>query len=287
MLAVFIKELRSYFTSATGYIFMAVFLLISGIFFALSNLLPASPYYNSVLQSCIFVFLLLVPVITMKILAEETHQKTDQLLYTSPLKLSEIVIGKYFAAVTLFLITLLITCLYPLILSAFGDISGWEIVGNYIGFALMGSSFIAVGVFVSSLTESQVTSAVGTLGALLFIWLLDWLQQGIPTTITSGIVFAIVLALLMGLLVYYSTRNIFAGGIGVALGCIATASVYIIKKELFEGFTAKFMGGLSLLKRYDNFTMGILDVSAVVYYITFCTVFIFLTIRMIDKRRWS
>lgn len=287
MIAVFNKEFRSYFTSATGYIFMAVFLLISGIFFALVNLLPASTYFNGVLANMVFVFLLLVPIITMRLLAEETHQKTDQLLYTSPLKLSQIILGKYFAAVALFLVTLLITCFYPLLMSMFGEIALWEIVGNYIGFALMGASFISVGLFISSLTESQVASAVGTFGALLVIYILEWLREGLPTTITSGVVFAILLALALGVIVYYTTRNFYAGGIVAVLGGIAIVVVYLTKKELFEGFTSKVLGWFSLLKRYDDFAMGLLDVSSLIYYITFSAAFVYLAIRMIDKRRWS
>lgn len=287
MRAIFDKEWKSYFTSATGYIFMTVFLVISGVFFALTNLLPAYAYYNGVLQSCTFVFLLLVPVITMRTLAEEAHQKTDQLLFTSPLKLSEIIIGKYFAAVALFFVTLFITLLYPIIMSFFGDIAVWEIVGSYIGFAFMGASFIAIGLFISSLTESQVTSAVVTLGTLLFLWILEQIQQGIPTTLTAGVVFAIVLVLILGVIVYYSTYNIYAAGIAAAIGGIAIAAGYLLKKELFEGFTAKFLGWFSLLKRYESFSLGILDVSSIIYYVTFCAAFIFLTIRMVDKRRWS
>lgn len=287
MAAIFNKEFKSYFTSAVGYIFMAVFLLISGLFFALINLLPANSYYNSVLQNTMFVFLILVPVLTMRTLAEESHQKTDQLLLTAPIKISDIVLGKYFAAVSIFLLTLLVTCLYPLIMSMFGSISTWEIIGNYIGFALMGAAFIAVGVFVSSLTDKQITAAVGTVGALLFIWLLEWLQQGLPTTMTAGIVFAGMLVLGVCVAVYYTAKNIYASAIVGIAGGVAMAVVYFAKKTLYEGFTTKFFGWLSLVNRYDNFAMGMLDVSSIVYYITFSAAFIFLTIRMVEKRRWS
>lgn len=287
MIAVFNKEMRSYFTSAAGYIFMAVFLLISGIFFAFINLLQASSYFNPVLENCTFVFLLLVPVLTMRTLAEETHQKTDQLLLTSPLKLSDVVLGKYFAAVALFVITLLITCIYPLIMSLFGNIGVWEIAGNYIGFLFMGASFISVGLFVSSVTENQVTSAVGTFGALLFIWLIDWLQEGLPTSLTSGMVFAGLLVLSVCVVIYYSTQNTYAVIIAGIVGGVAMAVVYFAKKTLYEGLTARFLGWFSLLKRYDSFSMGMLDISSIIYYITFSAAFVFLTIRMIEKRRWS
>lgn len=287
MRAIFNKEFRSYFITPTGYIFMVVFLLISGLFFALTNLLSGSPYYGDVLQSTMFIFLILVPILTMRTLAEETHQKTDQLLYTSPIKLSKIVVGKYFAAVALFGITLLITCLFPLLLSMYSNISVWEIVGNYIGFALMGAAFISVGLFISSLTESQVASAVGTLGALLVLYILDWLRQALPTDQTSGMIFAGIIAVLLGVIVYQTTKNMYAGGLMALLGVIAIVVVYFVKKELFEGFTAIVLGWFSLLNRYDNFSLGLLDVSSIIYYISFSAAFVYLTIRIIDKRRWS
>lgn len=287
MLAVFSKEFRSYFNSALGYVFMGVFLLISGIFFALSNLLPASAYYGSVLQSSTFVFLILVPVITMKTLSEERHQKTDQLLLTVPLSTPEIVLGKYFAAVAVFLLTIAVTLLYPVIMRVFGNIAVWEIVGNYIGFVLLGSSFIAVGLFISSLTDNQVAAAAGTFGALLFLWMTDWVRQGLPTGVTSGTVFAIILAAVLSYVVYMTTRNIYICSITSLIGCIAILAVYLVKKELFEGFTSKFFGWFSVLNRYDSFAMGILSVSSIVYYISFSAALIYLIILMIDKRRWS
>lgn len=287
MLAVLNKELKSYFNSITGYIFMGVFLLIIGIFFAMSNIIPGSPDYNSVLSSANFIFLILVPMLTMKLLSEEAHQKTDQLLLTSPLKVVDIVLGKFLAAFILFLITIGITIIYPLILSEYGALAGWEIIGNYIGFILLGASFISIGVFISSLTENQVASAVGTFGALLFIWLIDWLSQSIPTSVTSGIAFAIILGILLCLIVYSATKSTYATIAALVVSFIAIALVFIINKTLYEGFTAKVLGWFSLLKRYDNFYIGILDMSSIIYYLSFIFAFLFLTIRMIEKRRWS
>jgi ABC-2 type transport system permease protein len=265
MLAIFNKEFKSYFSSASGYIFMSVFLLISGVFFAMSNLLGASAYYTSVLGSITFVFLIIVPVLTMRILSEESRQKTDQLLLTAPISVTDIVLGKYLAAVALFFLTLLVTCLYPMILSMFGSLAVWEIVGGYIGFALFGASLISIGVFISSLTDNQVASAVGTFGSLLFIWILDWIQQGLPTSRISGIVFAAILAVSVSAIVYSSTRNIYITAGTAAIGAIAIAAVYLLKKELFEGFTVKFFGWFSLLKRYDSFSMGILSVNSIIF----------------------
>ena len=227
MLAVFRRELRAYFLSPTGYIFMGFFLLLSGFFFAFSNLFPASPSYINVLGSITFIFLIAVPILTMRLLSEESRQKTDQLLLTSPLGVTGMVLGKYFAAVGMFLITLLATCLYPIILSFFGTIAVWEVVGGYIGFFLLGSAFISIGLFVSSLTDNQVIAAVVTFSALLFIWILDWVLQGLPTDRASGIVFACVVVAGIVALVYFSIRNIFVSVVIALIGLGSVAALYI------------------------------------------------------------
>jgi ABC-2 type transport system permease protein len=287
MLAIFNKELKSYFYSATGYVFMGVFLLICGVFFANYNLLPSSPYYSNVLSSMLFTFLILVPVITMKLIAEEKHQKTDQLLLTAPLNTYEIVIGKYLASVALFFITLLITVLYPLILTMYGAVPAGEIAATYVGFALLGTSLIAIGLFVSSLTENQVVSAVASFGILLIIWLMDWIQKGLPATKNSGIVFAVILTICIVLWVYLKTKNLIVSVITAVLGAGVIIGVYIKNSNLYEGFVPRFFDWFSLLNRFENFAMGVLDVSSIVYYITFSIAFVYLTVQMLEKRKWN
>lgn len=288
MLAIFNKELRSYFFSATAYIFMGIFLFISGIFFASFNALQKSPLYNNVLSGwMIFFFLILTPVLTMKTFAEESKTRTDQLLYTSPQNISSIVIAKYLAAIALFGITLLITLLFPIMLSLFGKLAVAEIFSSYLGFFLMGACFIAVGVFISSLTDNQVVAAIGTLGALLALYIIDVIQNVLPNTQGAGIAFSVILVVLITLIVYSSTRNITASAGTFLVGALVIAALYIKNKVLFEGFIGKFFNWLSIMKRYDTFNTGIINVSSIIYYISFSFVFVFLTIRMIDKRRWS
>lgn len=287
MLAVFKKELRTYFLTPTGYIFMGGFLLVSGFFFTFLNLMQASPKYTDLLSNITFLFLIIMPVLTMRLIAEETRQKTDQLLLTSPLSIGEMVIGKYLAAVAVFLMTLLVTCLYPLIMSFYGFIATWEIVCGYIGLFLLGSAFIAIGLFVSSLTENQVSAAVITFAALLLLWLLDAIQQGLPNDTVSGIVFTGLILLGVVLLLYYATRNIIVSIAAAVLGIGAVTAVYFIDKSLFDGIILKFIDWFSVLKRYEKFVTGILSLDAVVYYLSFITAFIFLAVQMIEKRRWN
>lgn len=287
MQAVFKKELRSYFSTPTGYIFMGFFLLLSGVFFATINLLPASPRYINVLGSITFIFMIVVPVLTMKLMADEARQKTDQLLLTAPLSVAAIVAGKYFAAVAVFLFTLLITCIYPVILNFFGYIAVWEIVGGYIGFFLLGCAFIAVGLFLSSLTDNQVIAAVTTFSVLLLLWVLDWLASMLPTDSTAGLVFAGLLVLLVAFLIYQNTKNLLVGIAAAVTGGAVITVIYLVNSGLFSGFIIKFFDWFSLLKRFEQFSMGILSLSPVVYYLSFSFAFLFLTTRVIEKKRWS
>ncbi len=287
MFAVLKKEIQAYFSSLTGYIFMGFFLFLSGLFFTMSNLGQMSPDYNGVMGSITFVFLLVVPILTMRLMAEETRQKTDQLLFTSPLSLTGVVLGKYLAAVLVFFMTLVVTFIYPIILSTMGSIAVGEIIGGYIGFFLLGSAFIAVGLFISSLTENQVVAAVITFSALLLLWIIDSITQGLPVDRNAGVVFAMILALAVALIVYFSTKNLLVS-IGVlAAGLIVTASLYFYKAAMFDGFIIRFMQWFSLLRRYQDFSYGILALSPIVYYTTFSGAFVFLTIRMLEKKRWS
>jgi ABC-2 type transport system permease protein len=288
MLAVFKRELRAYFTSSTGFIFMGFFLLLSGFFFAMTNLFPASPDYNSVLGSITFIFLIVVPILTMRLMPDDKRQRTDQLLFTSPTSLTGIVLGKYFAAVSVFVLTLLITCIYPIILSFFGNLATWEIVGGYIGFLLLGSAFISIGLFISTLTENQVIAAVITFSALLFMWIIDWVAQGLPTDKTSGIIFAGIIVLALGAFVYFNTKNIYVGVATTLVGAIIIVLTYFLAdKYFFDGFIVRAFEWFSLLKRYEEFQIGILSLSPIAYYITFSAAFVFLTIRVLEKRRWS
>jgi ABC-2 type transport system permease protein len=287
MIAIFTKELRSFFLTPVGYIFTGFFLLISGFFFAAENLFPANPNFNGMLGTITFVFMILVPILTMRLLAEESRQKTDQLLLTSPLNVTEIVLGKFFAAVTVLLFTVIITFIYPIILSCFGTIALPEIIGGYIGFLLLGSSFIAIGLFVSSFTENQVVAAVITFSFLLFIWVMDSLQQLLPGGIVSGIIFVSLFLGLLLLLIQRSLKNIFitASTAVIGIGCITTG--YFINKFIYDGLIHKVIERLSLLKRFEPFIRGNLSLSPVVFYLSFISIFIFFTVQMIEKRRWD
>ncbi|HUI70537.1 MAG TPA: ABC transporter permease [Spirochaetia bacterium] len=288
MLAVFRRELAAYFVSPLGFTFIGFFILLAGVFFAISNLLSGNPNYTGVLGSITFIFLFVVPILTMRLISEETRQKTDQLLITSPLGITGIVLGKYLAAVGVFFITLAITLIYPIIMSFFalGGLGWWEIVGGYLGFFLLGSSFISVGLFFSSLTDNQLIAAVETFAALLLIWILDFISQSVPGDPVSGFVFLALLAIALVALVFFSTRSTPAAALTFIVVAVVLILLFILDRPFYDGLIARILNWFSLLKRYNDFTMGILGLAPVVYYISFSGAFVFLTVRMIERRRW-
>ncbi len=169
MRAIYKKELRAYLTSMTGYIFMAVLLAVTSLYYVANCLVGGYPVFGAVLSSVYFVLLIIVPVLTMRSMAEEKRQKTDQLLMTAPVSLWKIVLGKYLAMVTIFLIPMAILCLYPLILLQFGSVSLPMAYTAILGYTLFGAACLGIGLFLSALTESQVIAAVLTFGVLFFL----------------------------------------------------------------------------------------------------------------------
>jgi ABC-2 type transport system permease protein len=223
----------------------------------------------------------------MRLLSDDMRTKTDQLLITSPIRVTEIVLGKYLAAMVVFFMTIALTALYAMVLSFHGDIDGWETLGSYIGFILLGGSFIAIGLFVSATTENQVVAAIVTFCALLISWIMDFITQGVPTDPFLGFIFLAVAVLAICAWIYIATKNLLIPiVIGVA-GVGASLIVFLLNPAVYVGFIGKTLEWLSLVRRYNSFPRGILSFDSVVYYVTVSALFLFLTVRLIEKKRWS
>lgn len=235
MTAIFKREIKAYFTSPLGYIFLAMFYFIGGLFF--SQLLNQnSSAIESVFSSMIIIVIIVIPILTMRLLSEEKKQKTDQLLMTSPVNISGIVIGKYLAAFVMYLIALFSTVLYILVIGSFVKPNWNMFLGNFLGLALLGAALISIGLFISALTENQMVAAILSFGIMMFIFLFDLVKTSIPTDMK---------------------------------------------------FLNKLIDYLSITNRYNDFTSGILNVSHIIFFISFAIVFNFLTIRMLERKRWS
>jgi ABC-2 type transport system permease protein len=197
------------------------------------------------------------------------------------------VLGKFFAAMLVFLVTLLVTVFYALIVDIFGDLAVWQTVGGYIGFVLLGSSFIALGVLISAVSENQVSAAFFTFFALLFIWFLNLVQSVAPTDPVSGLIFASAIVVGLAGFFYANTRNWIASGAVVVVGAAAILVLYLVHPQVFDGLIVEVLNWFSLLDRYNAFTLGLVKVQEVVFYLSFTSIFLFVTVRMIEKRRWA
>lgn len=287
MTAIYKRELKAYFSSMTGYIFMAFIIFLVGIYFTAYNLTYGLSNFGIVLHASVFAFLIVVPILTMRLLAEERKQKTDQMLLTSSLRVIEIVIGKYLALLTIFTIPVLLFMAYPLILSKFGEISFKMAYTAIFGYYLLGAAYLSIGMFISSITESQVIAAVLGFGILLASYMIDGLTSFISSTaFTSFIGFSAVIIIFM-IVLYIFTKNLLtAATAGLILEVILTA-FYIFNSSIFEGAVSKILSIADLAGRYENFVLGIFDITGIVYYLSVISIFIFLTVQSIEKRRWS
>ena len=281
MKAIYKREIKMYFNSMIGYVFIAFFVLITAIYFSIQNILVLSPDFQNILSNVIMMFLILGPMLTMRLLSEEKNKKTDQLLLTAPVSIPSIVLGKYFAAVTVFLISLLITGIFPVILAFFGTVAIAQIIGTYIGFFLLGSAFIAVGLWVSSITDNQIVSAVATFAAIFLLLMVQTIVKAASGSQGFSLMFAGIIALIIAFYFYYNTKN---SEISITLFIIEMAVLlilYFVKRSIFTGLAGKFAMMFAVLTRFQNFAMGLLDVSSIVYFISFIAVFLYFTIRVI------
>ncbi|KQC84703.1 MULTISPECIES: ABC transporter permease [Clostridia] len=288
MLAIYKKELRQYFNSMIGFVFLAFFLVIIGIYTWAYNLSSGLGNFEVTLGGISFMYVLLVPILTMRIVAEENRQKTDQLLYTAPVSLTKIIVGKYFAVLTLFSCAFIPICIYPLIIHMYGtDVRLAPAYSSIIGFYLLGAATIAIGLFISSLTESQVIASVVSFITLLLTFLLSNITGMLPTEAVSQCVMIAVLWLVICLVFYHMMNNVTVLVMMAVIGEAAIWIIYAVKSSLYESLLTNILNTLALSTRFDDFSLGILNYDAIVYYVSIAFLFVFLTIQMIKKKRFN
>lgn len=287
MKAIYKKELRAYFHSIIGWLFLAFFLAFVGLYFYLYNLYSGYTHFGYALSSITLIFLLLVPMVTMRIMAEENRQKTDQLLFTAPVSVERILAGKYLAVVTLFGIVMLITCTYPLLLTVFGEVNLPMAYGSIFGFFLLGCSYLAIGTFLSTVTDSQAFAAVLTFIVVLVTVLMDSIAGLFSGDAkTAWLVFAFLL-LLLAVVTWLSMKNRIVTGGFFLISQAVLAGCYFWKPSLFEGAIPKVFAWFSVVDRFDDFVTGVFNLSSVVYYLSVIVLFYFLSVQEIKKRRWN
>jgi ABC-2 type transport system permease protein len=234
MYAIYKRELKSYFSSAIGFVIVTAFVFFGSLFFALDNIMNDTSNMSSLFSSLVLIYVFIIPVLTMKTFSEEKRQKTDQALLTSPVSLGGIVMGKFLAALTVYAIGLSCTAVFGIILASCASVEPWVIVGNIVGLLLVGAALIAIGIFISNITESQVIAAIAGIFIMLLLFLIENISALIPVQFIQDVIKSI-----------------------------------------------------SISARYTNFALGIFNLADAFFYLSVAALFVFFTVRMLEKRRWS
>lgn len=287
MIAVFKHELRSYFHSLTAYVFGAFLLVFVGIGSVLYNLQAAVSNFEFVLSFGAMIFVVIVPILTMRVIAEERRQKTDQLLYALPITTTQVILGKYLALLVVYLVPLCIISFYPLIFSRFGDVYLLTSYGSILAFFVMGAALIALGVFISSLTDNQGFAAGIGIAAILLNYYSVSLSESVSSTAFGSLIALVVLIVLLGFVIHHLTKNE-ALSWAVTLVLYAAAMLtYWLDSTKFEGLLPAVMTKLSLFERFNVFVNGVFDMTGIVYYASVIALFLFLSVQSLEKRRYN
>ena len=287
MKAVFRRELSSYFTGLSGCVFGAFLLLFAGIYTMAYNIRAAVSNFEYVLSSMSFIFLVIVPILTMRVFAEEKRQKTDQLLYSLPLTMTEVVMGKYLAMLVMYLIPMCNIGIYPAVNSHYGKVNLAAAYGALVGFFFLGAALLAVGAFISSVTDSQGVAAGLCFAALLVNYFLASLSSFFSSTAFASFAALTFAVAALALIFYLMTKSGFVSAVIFIASEVLVFVFYTFKKNSFEGLFPNILSSLSLFARFEQFVSGIFDVTAIVFYITVAAVFLFLSVQAMEKRRWS
>ena len=287
MTAVFKRELKSYFDGMTGYSFAAFLIFLAGMYTMIYCFKNLYPYYEYVIYELCFFYLIAIPILTMKSIAEDKKQKTDQLLYSLPLSMVQIVMGKFLAMAVMLLLPVGIMAVIPIILKQYGPVNFATGYGSLFAFYLLGCALIAVGLFLSSLTENQIVAAVMCFFAVLICYLSVGLSNYVPTDAASSFVAFLAVMLLFAVLVYFITKSkIMAFSVGI-IGEVTITILFFVKKSVFESAFQKVLLQCSLFQRLMNFINGMFDLTTIVYYLSIIFLFLFFTVQVMEKRRWN
>ena len=287
MIAVFKHEMRTYFHSLTAYVFGAFLLVVVGVGAMLYNIQAAVSNFEFVLSFSSLVFVVIVPILTMRVIAEERRQKTDQLLYSLPISTTQVILGKYLALLVVYLIPLCVICLYPLVFSQFGDVYLLTSYGSILAFFILGAALIALGVFLSSLTDNQGFAAGISVAVILLNYYSVSLSEYTSSTAFGSLVALYVLTVVLAFLIRYLTKNdTLAYGVCLVL-LVGLAVSYFMDSSLFEGLLPRLMEQLSLFERFTAFVNGVFDLTAIVYYLSVIGLFLFLSVQSLEKRRYN
>lgn len=288
MLAIYKRELKSYFHSMIGPVFVAFLIAFTGIYFMAYNMTAGYPYFSYTLSGSLMVFIVGIPLITMRSFSEERKNKTDQMLLTAPVSLWKVVFGKYFAMMTVIAVPNIIFCIFPLIIKSQGTAYLTVDYLSILVFFLLGCVYAAIGMFLSALTESQIIAFISTFGILLVLYLWDGILSMLPSSSVSGLVGVLILLTVATFYIWRMTDNVILSGGIELVGLIAGIVVYVVKSEVYENLLSNLLGKLAIANVFTGITSNnIVDITGIALYLSLIAVFVFLTVQAIQKRRWS
>ncbi len=287
MTAILKHELRSYFNSFTAWVFGAFLLIFIGFGAMVYNLENALANFEYVFSYGCIALIIVIPLLTMRVIAEERKQKTDQLLYSLPVSTTQIVLGKYLALLTVYLVPMALIGVYPVLFSQYGDVYLPTSYGVLAAFFVMGAAMVALGVFLSSLTENQGFAAGLGVAVILFDYFSVGLSEYAVSTALGTVIALALIAVAFGFLVRSMTRNTQLA-IGVGVGLLAVLGIlYFVDASLLEGLLPEIISKLSMFDRFNIFISGVFDWTAIVYYLTVMALFLFLSVQSLEKRRYN
>lgn len=287
MTAVIKHELKTYFRSLTAYVFGAFLLAFTGVGAMTFNINSAVSNFEYVLDYVSIVFVVIVPILTMRVIAEERKQKTDQLLYSLPITTTQVVVGKYIALLVVFLVPMAIISIYPAVFSQFGDVYLLTSYGALFAFFILGAACIAVGEFISSLTENQGLAAGIGIAVILFNYYSVRLSEYVSATVLGSVIALAVLIFVIAIVVHFLTKSTpLAIGVAAVLA-VAVAAVYFVNKTAFEGLLPNLMTRLSLFLPLSYFVNGVFNMGGIVFYLSVIVFFLFLSVQSLEKRRYN
>ena len=288
MRAIYKREFQSYFRSMTGNVFVALLVVFTGIYFMAYNLNMGYPYFSYSLAGSLMVYLVAIPILTMRSFSEERKNKTDQLLLTAPVSLFKVILGKYLAMISVLAIPMVIFCLFPLIIKMQGTAYLGIDYLSILVFYLLGCVYVAIGMFISSLTESQIIASISTFGILLVLYLWNGILGFLPSSAIGGLIGILLLFTVAVGYIYHMTGNVILSGGLELLGIVAGVVTYLVKSSLFKNLLTNCLSGLALTDVFSGIAdNSILDVSGIVLYLSLIVIFFFLTVQTFQKRRWS
>lgn len=287
MLAIFKKELKAYFSSMLGYVVCAFLMLITGVFFSMLCLLQGMPVFGYVISSGGFLLCIVIPILTMKSFADEEKLKTEQLLFSSAISLWDIVLGKFLAAFTVFSLSVLEMCIFPLILGMYGEVEYEMAYSTIFAYWILGGLLIAIGLLISSLTDNSITAAVIGFAIMIIMYMASSVIDMFSTEAYVSLIALIIMVVAFAILISKLSADKKVPIILSVVSSIAILIVFFVKTESFQGLIISILLHLTFFDDLAYFVNGAFEGSVIFKYVSVTVLFLFFTVKSLQKRRWS